>query len=130
MTTTTTTTTMLLLPLLLLQLLLLLALMMMMMMMMMMVGIGGRWHSSVPPLLRRLAREYVARTPALAGSASLVTARWTARLSAALLRGNSAVVLAARPAFVSVAPRAGAFLGAGLPHLLPDGDSAYELLIR
>ena len=91
--------------------------------------LGGRWHSSVPLLARRLACEYVARTPSLAGAASTVTARWAARLSALLYRGNAAVVQAAQPAFPVVA-RGTAASGGGLSHLIPEGDSAYELLVR
>ena len=51
------------------------------------VEVGGRWHASIPQLIRRLARAYVDRTPALAGAAAAVTSRWAARLSACLLRG-------------------------------------------
>ena len=93
------------------------------------VEIGGRWHDTVPPLVRRLAREYVARTPALAGSAASVTGRWAARLSAALLRGNAAVMLAARCELPTVA-RSSSPPGAYLPQCVPAGDSAYELLVR
>ena len=60
------------------------------------VEAGGRWHSSVPALVRGLAREYVARTPGLEASAvSAVVARWAARLSATLIRGNGMLYHAA-----------------------------------
>ena len=90
--------------------------------------IGGRWHSTVPTLVRRLARAYVQRTPLLAGAAAAVTARWAARLSALLYRGNAAVVGAARPVLPVSVGRSQ--VGAGLPHRLPEGDSSYELLVR
>ena len=91
--------------------------------------VGGRWHSSVPVLVRRLARAYVARTPALAGSAAVVTGRWAARLSAALLRGNAAVVQSAQPCDPPFL-RDSAPAGVPLPGCSPDGDCAYELLVR
>jgi hypothetical protein len=93
------------------------------------VEVGGRWHESVPPILRRLARAYVARAPGLEAQAvGLVVSRWAARLSAALLRGNAAVL---RRAGYSLPPRCDAEVGDGAPlaHLLPEGPSAYELLV-
>ena len=93
------------------------------------VEVGGRWHGSVPSLLRRLARAYVARAPGLGPQAvGLVVSRWAARLSAALLRGNAAVL---RRAGYSIPPRCDADVGDGAPlaHLVPEGPSAYELLV-
>ena len=91
--------------------------------------IGGRWHPSVPMLIRRLARDYVARCPGLDASAvGPVVARWGARLSALLLRGNAAVMRAGglpRPTTLGVdAPGS-----ASLCHSLPVGECAYELLV-
>ena len=38
---------------------------------------GGRWHQSVPPLARKLAREYIQRTPGIdEDSCGAVVARW------------------------------------------------------
>ena len=91
------------------------------------VEVGGRWHESVPLLLLRLARAYVARAPGLEPEAvGLVVSRWAARLSAALLRGNAAVL---RRAGYSIPPRCDADIGDGAPlaHLVPEGPSAYEL---
>ena len=94
---------------------------------------GGRWHPSVPPLLRRFAREHVQRGVALgegyaSGAEALVLARWVARLSAALLRGNAAVHRRA-----GYAPPARVAEDASpadpLAHLVPEGESAYELLV-
>ena len=93
------------------------------------VEVGGRWHASVPPLLRRWARAYVARAPGLGPEAAgLAVARWAARLSAALLRGNAAAL---RRAGYSIPPRCDADVGDGAPlaHLVPEGPSAYELLV-
>ena len=60
------------------------------------VETGGRWHASIPGLVRGLARDYVARTPGLDASAvSAVVARWAARLSAILIRGNGMLFRAA-----------------------------------
>ena len=54
--------------------------------------------------IRRLARAYVLRTPGLGASAvSAVVGRWSARLSAALLRGN-AFVLRGRGGLLSFTP--------------------------
>ena len=93
------------------------------------VEVGGRWHESVPLLLQRLARAYVARAPGLEPEAvGLVVSRWTARLSAALLRGNAAVL---QRAGYSIPPRCDADVGDGAPLalLVPEGPSAYELLV-
>ena len=90
----------------------------------------GRWHSSVPSLVRRCAREYVQRTPSLPPSAvSAVAARWGARLSAHLLRGSALVLDAVVPPHFDqpVAPQAS--LEGPLPAACPEGDSAYELLV-
>ena len=58
--------------------------------------IGGRWHPSVPRLVRRLAKDACARSanPGL-DIAATMAARWGARLSALLIRGNAAVQRAA-----------------------------------
>ena len=93
------------------------------------VETGGRWHPSVPSLVRRLARSYVQRTLGLPDHAvAAVVSRWSARLSALLVRGNGLVareVVPHRPA------RRGA--GAGdadvLPSHCPEAESAYELLV-
>ena len=84
----------------------------------------------MPALVRRLAREYVQRTPGLAPSAvGLVVGRWAARLSAHLVRGNAMVLEAVVPSpplkDASVASRAG-----DLPSCCPEGDSVYELLVQ
>ena len=86
------------------------------------VEIGGRWHPTVPRLVRRLAKDASARStnPGL-DVASMIAARWGARLSALLIRGNAAVQRAAhcehweppRPWVADVCP---------LPHLLPEGS--------
>lgn len=90
---------------------------------------GGRWHSSVPKLLRGLARAYVGREVGLPGEAAgVVVARWAARLSALLIRGNGLAVRAAAPARPEA--RVGRGVGGGLPAVVPEGDSAYELLVR
>ena len=86
-------------------------------------------HGEVPLLLRRWARAYVARTPGLDPLAQgLVVARWAPRLSAALLRGNAAVL---RRAGYSPPSREVSDQGdeAPLPHLVPEGPSSYELLV-
>ena len=90
---------------------------------------GGRWHPSVPPLLRKLARAYVRRSPELPATAvGPVLRRWATRLSAALVRGNGHTVRAVVPS----SGLTGAHLVgvAGLPHCSPEGDSSYELLVR
>ena len=63
------------------------------------VETGGRWHSSVPPLVRGLARDVVGQLEGFeAQNQGAIVAWWGARLSALLLRGN---VLALR----AIAPR-------------------------
>ena len=91
------------------------------------VEIGGRWHPTVPRLVRRLAKDASARSanPGLDVAATMA-ARWGARLSALLIRGNAAVQRAAhceqrnppRPWVADVCP---------LPHLLPEGSCSFEL---
>ena len=92
--------------------------------------VGGRWHPGAVKLLRQLAREYVARTPGLDATATgAVVARWAARLSATLIRGNAAVERAAwadRETLCGVGGDEEGVLG----HQLPEGDCAYELLVR
>ena len=94
---------------------------------------GGRWHASVLDLVRRVARAYVQRSPELPeGSEGLVVARWAARLSALLIRGNALVAAELLPA--PSPPRAAAPMEevgiGGLPSHCPEGESAYELLVR
>ena len=97
------------------------------------VEVGGRWHHSVPPLLRRLAREHVAQVDDFGSESglnavNLVVSRWMARLSAALIRGNAAVHRRAGytpTPFVVAEPSSCASLG----HLLPEGDSHYEMWV-
>ena len=68
---------------------------------------GGRWHPSVPLLARRLAREYVQRSPGLPQEAlSVVVARWAARLSALIVRGNGLVARHVLPAGAAAPPPA------------------------
>ena len=98
------------------------------------VEVGGRWHPSVPPLLRRLARENVrhAYHPCEVSGLNpvgLVVSRWMARLSAALIRGNAAVHRRAGYAPSGPIP-ADPSPGGPLAHLVPEGESAYELLVR
>ena len=93
------------------------------------VEIGGRWHPSVPDLVRRLARAHVDRTTGLPAEAvGAVAGRWAARLSALLIRGSALVGRHVLPAAPAPAPprEVGE---ARLPHLLPEGPSAYELLV-
>ena len=91
--------------------------------------VGGRWHPSVPRIVRRLAKASAARStgPVRDNAAAAVAARWGARLSALLIRGNAAVQRAAQPAPPS-APRRWCCNAASLPHLLPEGDCLYEVL--
>ena len=93
---------------------------------------GGRWHSSVPPLVRKLAREYIQRTPGLDvdsyDACGAVVARWGARLSALLIRGNGAVVRAGTLSH-PIAPHVDVPGNPGLHDLVPEGDCAYELLV-
>ena len=92
--------------------------------------VGGRWHPSVPDLVRKWARAYVARCPELPEYAvGQVASRWAARLSALLIRGNALIASEALPAPGPgrAAPPAAS---GGLPDLCPEGESAYELLVR
>ena len=90
---------------------------------------GGRWHVSIPPLVRCLAKEYLQRTPGLEDDAlGAVVARWGARLSALLIRGNGAVVRAGGPP-LAVSPHVDIIGNSGLHDLVPEGDCAYELLV-
>ena len=57
-----------------------------------------------------------------------VVSRWMARLSAALIRGNAAVPRRAQYCPVPVVP-AEPSRGGPLAHLVPEGESAYELLV-
>ena len=93
------------------------------------VEAGGRWHPDAELLLRQLARAYVRRTAGLDnGALGAVVARWSARLSAVLIRGGAAVLR--RAGFVGppvprgVLPHAGSW-----QHPLPEGESAYDLLV-
>ena len=93
--------------------------------------IGGRWHPSVPQLVRRLAKESSTRSNAGVATAqacaAALAARWGARLSALLIRGNAAVHRAAcREA--PEPPRAYVAVPSPLPHLSPEGECLYELL--
>ena len=93
------------------------------------VETGGRWHVSIPPLVRCLAKEYLQRTPGLEDDAlGAVVARWGARLSALLIRGNGAVVRAGGPP-LAVSPHVDIIGNSGLHDLVPEGDCAYELLV-
>ena len=91
----------------------------------------GRWIASVPPLVRALAREYVQRSPGLDDDDvhGAVVARWGARLSALLIRGNGAVVRASM-ALPEVTPHVDFPGNPGLHHIVPEGDCAYELLVQ
>ena len=89
---------------------------------------GGRWHPSVPGLIRKLAREYVSRTAGLGTDAvSVIVDRWASRLSAILIRGNGAAVraLGLSPCEPPLAYEG----GPGLACCIPEGDCAYELLV-
>ena len=96
------------------------------------VEVGGRWHPSVTSLLRRLARESLGQLSdpsGLSHSIGPVVSRWMARLSAALIRGNAAVHRRAGywpPPVV----QAESGVGGPLAHMVPEGDSAYELWVR
>ena len=62
----------------------------------------------------------------------LLLARWAARLSALLIRGNALVLREVLPRAAEQRVGAGqeaAGFG-GLPEHLPEGDSVYELLVR
>ena len=90
---------------------------------------GGRWHASVPSLVRGLARAYVARAAGLDPSAvAFVVDRWAARLSAILLRGNAATIRAA--GYSAGAPPPSGDALPGLACCIPEGDSAFELLVQ
>ena len=96
-----------------------------------MVEIGGRWHSTVPRLVRRLAKEYVASRPALRdnarNTAAFACARWAARLSSILIQGNAAILRATQPApEIALRPFDGNL--PNYPHCIPEGDCEYELL--
>ena len=93
------------------------------------VEAGGRWHPDAELLLRQLARAYVRRTAGLGCDAlGAVVARWSARLSAVLIRGAAAVLR--RAGFVAPPVARGALPHAGsLPHVLPEGESVYDLLV-
>ena len=89
--------------------------------------IGGRWHPSVPQLVRRLAKGATLRQGRDDDHfAAMLTSRWSARLSALLIRGNGAVLCAAR---CKQAPprRPWDASTSALPHSLPEGDCLYEL---
>ena len=89
----------------------------------------GRWHRTVAPFLRRLARDYVARQPGLDDSAlGAVIARWGARLSAIMIRGNAAIVQEGGVE-CTVPPNVDFHDPCPLAHLVPEGDCAYELLV-
>ncbi len=93
------------------------------------VEVGDRWHDSVHPLLLRLARAYVVRALGLGPEATgRVMAHWAARLSAALLRGNAAVL---RRAGCTPPPWTHVDVADGSPlaRLVPEGPSAYELFV-
>jgi hypothetical protein len=96
--------------------------------------VGGRWHPSVPALLRRLAREHASQSLLLGPvtgreGGGLLVARWMARLSATLIRGNAAVHR--RAGYCPPAARAAEPSSGGpLAHLVPEGDSAYEVWVR
>jgi len=93
------------------------------------VETGGRWHPSVPSLVRRVARAYVQRTPGLPEYAvAAVVSRWAARLSALLIRGNALVVREVVP-HVPARRGAGAEGATAMPSHCPEGESAYELLV-
>ena len=91
--------------------------------------IGGRWHFSVPRLVRQLAKECATRTsgPGRHGAAAAIAARWGARLSALLIRGNAAVQRAAQPT-LPFAPRSWCEHAGPLPHVVPEGESLYEII--
>ena len=91
--------------------------------------IGGRWHPSVPKLVKRLAKECADRSSGLRGGhlASAICARWGARLSALIVRGNAAVHRLAQPAEV-MEHRLWCEGAPALSHLLPHGSCLYEVL--
>ena len=81
----------------------------------------------MPLLVRRLAKECAAASVDSDRFAAALTARWGARLSALLIRGNAAVHRACRAA-LGVAPRPWSGEAGPLPHSLPEGECNYELL--
>ena len=87
--------------------------------------IGGRWHPSVPRLVRRFAKDAASRsvTPSQE-CATALAARWCARLSALLICGNAAVQRAARCEHPAQ-PRPWCADAAALPHQLPEGVCMY-----
>ena len=90
---------------------------------------GGRWHPEAESLLRQLARAYVRRTAGLGDSAlGAVVSRWACRLSATLLRGNAAALRHAGWSPPRI-PRDAVPLGGPPGHAVPEGESAYELLV-
>ena len=95
-----------------------------------MAEVGGRWHFSVPRLVRQLAKECAARAsgPGRGGAAAAIAARWGARLSALLIRGNAAVQRAGQPTLPLAPRRPWEADAPPLPHALPEGDCSYELL--
>ena len=91
---------------------------------------GGRWHHTIPPLVRKLAKEYLWRTPGLEEAAlGAVVARWGARLSALLIRGNGVAVRSCCDLSWAVSPHVDVPGHPLLHHLVPEGDCAYELLV-
>ena len=91
---------------------------------------------SVPVLLRRLAREHTSQFLLLGpvtgrDGKGLLMALWMARLSATLIHGNAAVHMWA--GYFSTAARAAEpsseKFWRSLAHLVPEGDSAYELWV-
>ena len=81
----------------------------------------------MPRLVRQLAKECAARTAGPGREySSAIAARWAARLSALLVRGNAAVQRAARTERC-LAPRPWSEGVGALPHLLPEGECLYEL---
>ena len=97
------------------------------------VEVGGRWHPSVPLLLRRLAREYLGQSdgceaPLRSLATGPVVSRWMARLSAALLRGNAAVHRRAGYWPPPAVP-ADTMASGPLAHMVPEGESSYELWV-
>ena len=95
------------------------------------VEAGGRWHPSVPPLVRSLARDLTGRLEGFDdGDHGSIVAWWGARLSALLLRGNALALRTIAPS-PAAEPVALGIQGVGpLAHAVPTGDSVYELLVR
>ena len=82
----------------------------------------------MPRLVRQLAKECAARSAGPGREySSAIAARWAARLSALLMRGNAAVQRAARTDERPV-PRPWSEDAGALPHLLPEGECLYELV--